>query len=155
MHAPYVSPANGALQQPLGQSVLVMQVFAQADGPEAKLAQTLPVQHSGSVTPPHAVPSAVQEQYFAAAQNPPGEEANFWQHPVSQSAFALQSARQPANSGLTEVMQFPLQQTLVFGSGVHALPRFTQGVWHALAAAQTVCPVSCRSVQHPVSQSEL
>ena len=51
-------------------------------------------------------------------------------------------------------MQLPLQQTFLLGSGVQALPRFTQGFWHALAAAQTVCPVSWRSVQHPVSQSE-
>ena len=77
MHAPYVSPAKGALQQPLGQSALVVHFFAHADGADPKLAQMLPAQHSGSVMPPHAVPSAVQEQYFAAAQKPPGAVVNF------------------------------------------------------------------------------
>lgn len=73
-----------------------------------------------------------------------------------QSAFVVQSGRQPPKSGLSDWTHEPRQQ--LFGvvalPGSHASPCFLQGFVQALASAQIVTPVSWRSVQQPLVQSE-
>jgi hypothetical protein len=71
---------------------------------------------------------------------------------VSQSALLVHDGRHPIQSGfVVPVTHVPLQQS----PSLAQLPaRFVHGFWHADAGAHSLSPVSFRSVQQPVSQSE-
>jgi hypothetical protein len=78
------------------------------------------------------------------------------QQPVSQSVLVEQSGRQPPKLGLSDWMQEPRQQSVGVSRlpALHASPCFLQGVVQAVISAQIGTPVSLRSVQQPVLQSD-